>query len=53
MLIRPGFLWDISKFLSLKGTTWVYSMWLGYFKTSKPLNKLQAYFEDSHHTLLK
>jgi ribonuclease J len=48
MLIRPGFLWDIKKFLNLKDATWVYSMWPGYFETSKPLNKLQSYFEEKN-----
>jgi len=46
MLIRPGFLWDVRKFLSLKDATWVYSMWPGYFETSKSLNKLRSYFEE-------
>ena len=46
ILIRPGFLWEIEQFLNLKGATWIYSMWPGYFKTSKPLNKLQTYFEN-------
>ena len=46
MLIRPGFLWDIKKFLNIKDATWVYSMWPGYFQTSKPLNKLRSYFEE-------
>jgi len=46
MLIRPGFLWDVRKFLNLKDATWVYSMWPGYFQTSKPLNKLRSYFQE-------
>jgi len=46
MLIRPGFLWDIKRFLDLKNATWVYSMWPGYLETSKPLNKLRSYFEE-------
>ena len=46
ILIRPGFLFNIKKFLNLKGATWIYSMWPGYFKTSRSLNKLQSYFED-------
>lgn len=46
MLIRPGFLFDIEKYLSLKNATWIYSMWPGYFKTSKSLSKLQAYFDN-------
>jgi len=46
MLVRPGFRWDIRKFLNLKNATWVYSMWPGYFETSKPLNELRSYFEE-------
>jgi len=46
LLIRPGFLLNVKKFLSLSGATWIYSMWPSYFKTSKPLHKLQAYFEE-------
>jgi len=48
MLVRPGFRWDIRKFLNLKDATWVYSMWPGYFQTSKPLNKLRSYFEEKN-----
>jgi ribonuclease J len=48
MLIRPGFLWDMKKFLNLKDATWIYSMWPGYFRTSKPLNKLRSYFEEKN-----
>jgi len=46
MLVRPGFRWDIQKFLNLKDATWIYSMWPGYFQTSKPLHKLRSYFEE-------
>jgi len=46
ILIRPGFLFNIKQFLTLKGATWIYSMWPGYFKISRSLNKLQSYFED-------
>jgi ribonuclease J len=46
MLIRPGFLWDIKRFLNLKNASWIYSMWPGYFETSKPLNKLRSYFQE-------
>ena len=48
MLVRPGFRWDIRKFLNLKDATWVYSMWPGYFQTSKPLNKMRSYFEEKN-----
>ena len=46
MLIRAGFLWDIKKFLDLKGATWIYSLWPGYFERSKPLRNLKSYLED-------
>jgi len=46
LLIRPGFLWDIKKFLSLKGATWIYSMWPGYFEKSRPLRNMRTYFHE-------
>jgi ribonuclease J len=46
MLIRPGFLCDIKKFLSLKGATWIYSMWPGYFDKSMPLKNMKTYFQE-------
>jgi len=45
LLIRPGFLWDIKRFLNLKDATWIYSMWPGYFERSKPLKNLKSYLE--------
>jgi len=48
MLIRPGFLFDIKKFLDLSEATWVYSMWPGYFEKSKPLKSLKAYLEEKN-----
>jgi len=47
MLIRPGFLWDIKKYLSLEGAAWVYSMWPGYLDKSQPLKKLQSYLQEN------
>ena len=46
MLIRPGFLWDLKTFLDLKGGTWIYSMWHGYFDQSKSLRNLKSYLEE-------
>jgi ribonuclease J len=46
MLIRPGFLYDIKKFLDLNDATWVYSMWPGYFEKSKSLRKLKSYLDN-------
>ena len=48
MLIRPGFLYDIKKFLDLKGATWIYSMWPGYFEKSRSLRKLRSYLESKN-----
>ena len=45
ILIRAGFLWDIKRHLDLNDATWIYSLWPGYFKRSKPLRKLRAYLE--------
>jgi ribonuclease J len=45
LLIRPGFLWDIKRFLNLKDATWIYSIWPGYFERSKPLRNLKTYLE--------
>ena len=46
LLIRPGFLSDIKKFLSLKRATWIYSMWPGYFDRSTPLKNMKTYFQE-------
>ena len=45
MLIRPGFLYDIKKYLDLKNATWIYSMWPGYFEKSQSLRKLKSHLE--------
>lgn len=47
MLIRPNFRKEIKKFLSLKGATWIYSMWIGYFERSNPLKNLRTYFQEN------
>jgi ribonuclease J len=48
MLIRAGFLWDLKTFLDLKGGTWIYSMWHGYFDRSGSLRSLKAYLEEKN-----
>ncbi len=48
MLIRPGFLYDIKKYLDLKEATWIYSMWPGYFEKSQSLRKLKSYLESKN-----
>ena len=46
MLVRPGFLSDIKRFLDLDQAVWIYSMWPGYLEQSRPLMNLRAYLED-------
>ncbi|RLA94864.1 MAG: MBL fold metallo-hydrolase [Deltaproteobacteria bacterium] len=44
MLVRPGFIADIKRFLDLDNAVWIYSMWLGYFERSSSLRKLKSFF---------
>ena len=44
MLVRPGFMADLKRFVDLNHATWIYSMWLGYFERSKSLQKLKSFF---------
>jgi len=46
MLIRAGFLWDLRTFIDLKGGTWIYSMWHGYFEQSESLRNLRKYLKE-------
>jgi ribonuclease J len=46
MLIRAGFIWDLKTFLDLKGGTWIYSMWHGYFDQSESLRNLRNYLKE-------
>ncbi len=48
MLIRPGFLYDIKKYLDLKEATWAYSMWRGYFEKSQSLRNMKSYLESKN-----
>ena len=45
MLIRPGFLWNIKRYLDLNDAAWIYSMWPGYFEKSQSLRKLRSFLE--------
>jgi ribonuclease J len=45
MLVRPNFMPNIRRFLSLEGATWVYSMWPGYLEKSAPLRNMRMYFQ--------
>ena len=44
MLVRPGFMADIRRFIELDNAVWVYSMWPGYFERSNSLQKLKSFF---------
>jgi ribonuclease J len=46
LLVRPNFLDDIKKFLSLEGATWIYSMWPGYLEREGSLKELRTYFQE-------
>lgn len=46
LLVRPNFLDDIKKFLSLEGATWIYSMWSGYLEREASLQELWTYFQE-------
>jgi len=46
MLVRPGFLYDIKKYLGLDNATWIYSMWPGYFEKSHSLRKLRSFLKN-------
>jgi ribonuclease J len=48
MIIRPGFLWNIKKFLALEEATWIYSMWPGYFERSRSLRNLKSYLQEKN-----
>lgn len=46
LLVRPNFLDDIKKHLSLEGAVWVYSMWPGYLERDAVLQALRSYFQE-------
>lgn len=46
MLIRPGFLPQLKKFLDLDNAVWIYSMWRGYLERSRSLANLKSYMEE-------
>jgi ribonuclease J len=43
MLVRPGFMADIRRFIDLDNAVWIYSMWPGYFERSNSLRKLKSF----------
>jgi len=46
MLLRPGFMADIRRFINLDDASWIYSMWPGYFDRSPSLQKLRAFLQE-------
>lgn len=46
MLVRPGFMLDLKRFVDLSGATWIYSMWPGYFERSQSLRKLKSFLQE-------
>ena len=46
LLVRPNFLDDIKKYLTLEGAIWIYSMWSGYLERETSLQKLRTYFQN-------
>lgn len=46
MLVRPGFMLDIKRFVDLSRATWIYSMWPGYFERSQSLRKLKSFLHE-------
>jgi ribonuclease J len=44
-LIRPPFRKEIERHADLSDSIWIYSMWMGYLKRSKPLQKLKNWTE--------
>jgi len=47
MLVRPGFLYDLKRFIELDGATWIYSMWPGYFERTRSLRKFRDYMQEN------
>jgi ribonuclease J len=45
MLMRPGFLPQIKRFINLDGAVWIYSMWRGYLDRSESLQKLRDFLQ--------
>jgi ribonuclease J len=43
MLVRPGFMADIRRFIDFDNAVWIYSMWPGYFERSNSLRKLKSF----------
>ncbi|MFC1818938.1 MBL fold metallo-hydrolase [Thermodesulfobacteriota bacterium] len=43
LLVRPGFLGNLKRFINLDGATWIYSMWPGYFERSQSLEKFRSF----------
>ena len=46
-MIRPPFRKEIKQHTDLSNAVWVYSMWTGYLKKSKPLKRLQQWTKEN------
>jgi ribonuclease J len=46
VLCRPGVFAPIKKYLDIRKSAWVYSMWPGYLDLSGPLRRMKSYFDD-------
>jgi ribonuclease J len=47
VLIRPGALGSIKRYLDIKDASWIYSMWPGYLERGQSMGRLKKYFENS------
>jgi ribonuclease J len=46
-IIRPPFMKEIERHADLSDSIWVYSMWMGYLKRNKPLQRLRKWTENN------
>jgi ribonuclease J len=46
MLVRPGFMPELKRFIDLSRATWIYSMGPGYFERSQSLRKLKSLLQE-------
>lgn len=46
-IIRPPFMKEIERHANLSDSIWLYSMWMGYLKRNKPLQRLRKWTENN------
>jgi len=46
VLCRPSVFAPIKKYLDIRKSAWVYSMWAGYLERSGPLRRMKSYFDN-------